>query len=135
MIAQQREYKKKKALKKAQRIKELKDIRKLTSSQLASLSGVPLGTLNKVLSSSTKSVKTETLQKLADALSVSVAYLLGEKEKTPHRVVDNYGFIKVAAVTPNLCLGNVDNNVEFIKEDITKSCASVSRRSCSEFPI
>ena len=34
----------------AQRIKELKDIRKLTSSQLASLSGVPLGTLNKVLS-------------------------------------------------------------------------------------
>ena len=65
----------------AKRIKELKDLRKLTSQQLSTLSGVPLGTLNKVLTSSTKSVKTETLKKLADALSVSVSYLLERKIK------------------------------------------------------
>ena len=116
----------------AQRIKELKDVRKLTSSQLASLSGVPLGTLNKVLSSSTKSVKTQTLQKLADALSVSVAYLLGEKEKTPYKMVENYGFVKVAAVTPNLYLGNVDKNVESIKEEISK--LSAKRVKLAVFP-
>ena len=102
----------------AQRIKELKDIRGLTSAKLSKLSGVPLGTLNKVLSSSTKSVKTETLKKLADALMVSVAYLLGEKTKTESVTVENYGYVKVAAVTPKLYLGNVDKNVLEIKENI-----------------
>ena len=116
----------------AQRIKELKDIRKLTSSQLALLSGVPVGTLNKVLSSSTKSVKTETLKKLADALSVSVAYLLGETEKAPFRVVENYGFVKVAAVTPKLHLGNVVKNEEAIKEEIIR--LSARRVKLAVFP-
>ena len=102
----------------AQRIKELKDIRGLTSAKLSKLSGVPLGTLNKVLSSSTKSVKTETLKKLADALMVSVAYLLGEKTKIESVTVENYGYVKVAAVTPKLYLGNVDKNVLEIKENI-----------------
>ena len=104
----------------AKRIKELKDLRKLTSQQLSTLSGVPLGTLNKVLTSSTKSVKTETLKKLADALSVSVSYLLGEKNKTAERVTENFGFIKVCAVTPKLYLGNVDKNTEEIKSKISE---------------
>ena len=98
----------------AQRIKQLKDIRRLTSKQLSILSGVPLGTLNKVLTESTKSVKTETLKKLADALSVSVAYLLGEDNEPIKKAVEGYGFIKVAAITPELSLGNVDKNVSKI---------------------
>lgn len=102
----------------SQRIKELKDIRKLTSQQLSELSGVPLGTLNKVLSSSTKSVKTETLKKIADALSVSVSYLLGEKKETTRKRNENLGYVKVAAVTPKLVLGDVDKNTEIIKDEI-----------------
>ncbi|MBQ7373382.1 MAG: NAD(+) synthase [Clostridia bacterium] len=116
----------------AQRIKELKDIRRLTSAELSTLSGVPLGTLNKVLSSSTKSVKTETLKKIADALSVSVAYLLGEKEKPLYKAIENYGFVKVAAVTPKLYLGDVDKNVQAIQEEIIK--LSAKRVKLAVFP-
>ena len=116
----------------AHRIKQLKDIRGLTSQQLSSLSGVPLGTLNKVLSSSTKSVKTETLKKIADALSVSVAYLLGEKGEPIKRHTENYGFIKVAAVTPKLSLGNVDKNVKAIKDAVLE--LSSKRVNLAVFP-
>ncbi len=116
----------------AQRIKQLKDIRRLTSKQLSILSGVPLGTLNKVLTESTKSVKTETLKKLADALSVSVAYLLGEENEPIKKTVENYGFIKVAAVTPELHLGNVEKNACKIKDCILE--LSAKRVSLAVFP-
>ena len=102
------------------KIKELKDLRKLTSQQLSQLSGVPLGTLNKVLSSSTKSVKTETLKKIADALSVSVAYLLGEKKDSVRRRAQNFGFVRACAVTPKLHLGNIAKNAEEIKDAISE---------------
>lgn len=101
------------------RIKELKDLKKLTSQQLSTLSGVPLGTLNKVLSSSTKSVKTETLKKIADALSVSVSYLMGEKKETVKRRAQNFGYVRTCAVTPKLHLGHVSKNAEEIKNIIT----------------
>ena len=116
----------------AQRIKQLKDIRRLTSKQLSVLSGVPLGTLNKVLTESTKSVKTETLKKLADALSVSVAYLLGEENEPVKKSVENYGFIKVAAVTPELHLGNVEKNARKIKDCILE--LSAKRVALAVFP-
>ena len=116
----------------AQRIKQLKDIRGLTSKQLSALSGVPLGTLNKVLTESTKSVKTETLKKLADALSVSVAYLLGEDSEPIKRVVENFGYVKVAAVTPELSLGNVDKNTRKIKDSILE--LSAKRVALAVFP-
>ena len=102
----------------AQRIKELKDLRKLTSQELSVLSGVPLGTLNKVLSSSTKSVKTETLKKIADALSVPVSTLLGERKERVKRSSETFGYVKVSAVTPMLKLGNVTRNTEIIKDNI-----------------
>lgn len=101
------------------RIKELKDLKKLTSQQLSTLSGVPLGTLNKVLSSSTKSVKTETLKKIADALSVSVSYLLGEKKEVVRKRAQNFGYVRSCAVTPRLYLGNVSKNAEEIKDAIS----------------
>ncbi len=116
----------------AKRIKLLKDIRRLTSNQLSALSGVPLGTLNKVLSSSTKSVKTETLKKIADALSVSVAYLLGEENEPAKQRTESYGFVKVAAVTPKLYLGNVDKNAKEIKDRISE--LSAKRVALAVFP-
>ena len=116
----------------AQRIKQLKDIRRLTSKQLSVLSGVPLGTLNKVLTESTKSVKTETLKKLADALSVSVAYLLGEDSEPIKRAVENFGYVRVAAVPPELSLGNVDKNARKIKDSILE--LSAKRVALAVFP-
>ena len=104
----------------SKRIKELKDMRKMTSKELSVLSGVPLGTLNKVLSSSTKSVKTETLKKIASALSVSVASLLGDKTERVERVYKNYGYVKVCAVTPELYLGNVTKNEKEITSEIAR---------------
>lgn len=116
----------------ATRIKELKNLRRMTSQELSALSGVPLGTLNKVLSSSTKSVKTETLKKIADALSVSVSVLLGEKRERPKKSGANYGFLKVASVTPSLKLGSVLENVSEIKNRISY-CAH-QRASLITFP-
>lgn len=116
----------------AQRIKELKDLRKLTSQELSVLSGVPLGTLNKVLSSSTKSVKTETLKKIADALSVPVSTLLGERKERVKRSSETFGYVKVSAVTPMLKLGNVTRNTEIIKDII--SSLSAKRVNLIVFP-
>ena len=44
-----------------ERIKKYKQLFSITSEELSKRSGIPLGTLNKILSSSTKSIKTETL--------------------------------------------------------------------------
>lgn len=66
------------------RIKEIKKEQKITNAQLAQLSGVPYGTLNKILGSETKEPTLSTIINIADALGVSVDYLLfGENKKSP----------------------------------------------------
>ena len=55
-----------------ERIKKYKQLFSITSEELSKRSGIPLGTLNKILSSSTKSIKTETLAAIAKGLDVSV---------------------------------------------------------------
>ena len=49
-------------------LKSLKKMQKLTNEELSQKSGVPLGTLNKILSGATKSPKHITVQAIADAL-------------------------------------------------------------------
>ena len=64
-----------------ERIKKYKQLFSITSEELSKRSGIPLGTLNKILSSSTKSIKTETLAAIAKGLDVSVNDLVGREKK------------------------------------------------------
>ncbi len=59
-----------------ERIKDLKNQQNLTNSQLAELSGIPVGTLNKMLGSETKDPQISTIIKIAKALGVSADYII-----------------------------------------------------------
>ena len=53
-------------------INELKKQKKMTSEELARQSGVPLGTLNKILNGTTKDPKIETLRALCPVLGCTL---------------------------------------------------------------
>lgn len=57
---------------------ELKDKNRLTTEQLASLSGVPRGTINKILNGETLNPTAKTLRKLAQALGCAPDSLYGD---------------------------------------------------------
>ncbi len=58
-------------------IKKIKNDRGITNEEIARLSSIPVGTLNKLLSGKTPSIKLDTLQALANALGVSINAVLG----------------------------------------------------------
>ena len=58
------------------RIKKLKNEQKLTNDQLAERSGIPLGTLSKILAGMSDSPKLATMIALCGALGCSVEYTL-----------------------------------------------------------
>lgn len=58
-----------------ERVKELKKQTGINTKELAVRSGVPLGTLNKLLSGQTDKPKLDTLEKIAAALGTTVRYL------------------------------------------------------------
>lgn len=59
-------------------IKRIKKEKKLTNDSLSELSGISLGTLNKLLSGATEDPKLSTLMSLARALGISLDEMLGE---------------------------------------------------------
>ena len=59
-----------------ERLKRHKKERQLTNEQLANLSGVPFGTLNKILGKETKETNISTVIKLANALGVTAEELI-----------------------------------------------------------
>ena len=64
------------------RIKKAKADRGLTNEELSKQSGVALGTINKILSGNTREPKLPAIMAVADALGVSVDYLIyGQHEK------------------------------------------------------
>lgn len=63
-----------------ERLKALKKEKKLTNEQLSALSGVPFGTLNKILGSETKETNISTVIKLANAVGVPAKDLIFGKE-------------------------------------------------------
>ena len=62
-----------------ERVKELKKQTGVNTKELARRSGVPLGTLNKLLSGQTDKPKLDTLEKIAAALGTTVPYLCDGK--------------------------------------------------------
>ncbi len=96
------------------KLKIEKSSKKLTNAELSSLSGVPLGTVNKILSGATKSVKAETLEKL------TLAIFNGEVEVYENKPLI-YGFLKVGACTPEIVLASPKDNAQKIIESVNRA--------------
>ena len=82
-----------------ERIKKFKNEKKLTNETLSKKSGIPIGTLSKVLAGIIKDPKVGILIALSDALDVSVDYLAyGDKSKVVEKKVvsldKDYNFLK-----------------------------------------
>ena len=101
------------------KIKQVKNSNGVTNAELSKLSGVPLGTLNKILSGGVQSVKAETLNKIASSLGVNLHELYFSGETAASKTLnDNYGFIKVGACTPIVKVADVSFNVNSILKEI-----------------
>lgn len=66
------------------RIKKLKNEQKLTNDQLAERSGIPLGTLSKILAGMSDSPKLSTMIALCGALGCSVEYIVNGTPENHH---------------------------------------------------
>lgn len=67
----------------ATQLKVLKEKRKLTNQQLSDLSGVPVGTINRILSGQTDNPSFQTVCDIVMAMDGSLDELAGIKEETP----------------------------------------------------
>ena len=119
-----------------QRIKKYKQMFSITSEELSKKSKIPLGTLNKILSSSTKSIKTETLAAIASGLGVTVSDLVGKEKRgeTYTATVSEpiLSYCRVAAVTPEIKVGDVEKNTKAIIDAIEEY--SIKRVKVLVFP-
>lgn len=66
------------------RIKALKKAQKLSNDALSALSGIPKGTLAKILGSETKDPQISNIIKIAQALGVSADFIVFGKEEPKH---------------------------------------------------
>ena len=84
------------------KMKDLKSRRGYTAAQLSERSGVPLGTLNKLLSGIIEEPKLSTAEAIAHALGTTLSAMMGEAADTPtadderkllldYRAADTYG--------------------------------------------
>lgn len=62
------------------RIKDEKKKQKLTNKELSEVTGIPLGTVNKILSGDSKDPQVSAIIKIAQALNVSADYVIFGKE-------------------------------------------------------
>ena len=106
------------------KLKIAKSNKKITNAELSKISGVPLGTVNKILSGATKSIKAETLDKLNLALSID--------DNSALSIVKTYGFCKVGAYTPEIILASPEDNANKIIEGV--KLASENGVSILAFP-
>ncbi len=79
------------------RIKDIKKAQKLSNEALAELSGVPKGTLAKILGSETKDPQISSIIKISQALNVSADYIIFGKEDTLHQNEFNTLFSMLSA--------------------------------------
>ncbi len=103
-------------------------ISKITKKELSDCSGVPLTTIDSIIRRNSKKVDCDTLQKLADALGVEIAYFFSRPSDNPaitlsadeceivlrHRFLDDMGK-KLVDIVLNHEVSRVENivNVKF----------------------
>lgn len=91
-----------------QRVQEIKRIKNMTSAELSMRSGVPLGTLNKLLSGAIEDAKLSTAIAIAKGLEVTLSSLIDEGDAAlpeneqrllhDYRRLDEYGRVMVRTV-------------------------------------
>lgn len=98
------------------RLNVAKKQRGYTLKQLAEKSGLTLGTVNKIMSGELQRIKPDKLVSLAEALDVTVEYLLGIEEKTPKASVNGgyIGIAKIACISPEVRVGDCEYNAKQI---------------------
>ena len=105
------------------KIREAKNRRNMTASELSRASGVPLGTLNKLLTGVIEEPKLSTAVALCHALTLSLAVIMDEdtvwaaaddekKLLTDYRGTDEYGRAMVARVAEMECSRAADRRAE-----------------------
>lgn len=77
------------------RIKAVKNERKMTNEQLAARTGIPLGTLSKILAGMSDSPKVSNLAAICDALGCSVDYILSGKPENTNNYTLTEGEIRM----------------------------------------
>lgn len=111
------------------RIKSIKKQKKLSNEELSKLSGVPIGTLAKILGSETKDPRISNILEIAKALDVSADYLIFGKD------------VEVSGILPIVQIWNSLNSVgqgkliqyadDLIKIDEYKKCPASEEQEVS----
>lgn len=101
-----------------EKLNQLKKQKGWTLSQLSQISGITLGTINKIMSGSLQKIKPDKLEKLAKAFGVSVE-LFQDVKKTASR---DLGLVKIACISPTVRVGDCHYNCQQIFEQTVKAC-------------
>lgn len=95
----------------------------LTLKELADKSGISLGTINKIMSGALQKIKPEKLERLANALNVSIDYLTNASvsKMVEDKRMDDMGLIKIACISPDVRVGDCQYNATQIIEQCQKA--------------
>lgn len=105
-----------------ERLNIAKKQRGYTLKQLAEISGLSNGTVNKIMSGELQKIKSDKLEKLATALGVTVDYLLNREIHSAENNADNYlGLVKIACISPEVRVADVEFNVRQIIEAVKRA--------------
>ena len=132
------------------RIKALKNQRKMTNDQLSELAGIPLGTLSKILAGMSDSPKLSNIVSICNALGCSVEYIVsGTPENTNNytlsgeeirliedfRVLDHYGKGLVKTVLSMEKERALDSEEQATVEEATAKKKESSVRILPSLPV
>ena len=108
-------------------VKRLNDVKKrrgYTLRMLAEKSGLTLGTVNKIMSGELQRIKPEKLSKLAEALNVTIDYLVNGEADGVSAQAYSYGLVKIACISPNVRVADVGYNVRQIIKHAKRAAAN-----------
>ena len=77
------------------RIKEVKNERKITNQRLSELTGIPIGTLSKILAGISDSPKLSNIISICDVLGCSIDYIVTGREENPNNYLLDDGEIQL----------------------------------------
>ena len=77
------------------RIKKLKNERKITNQRLSELTGIPIGTLSKILAGISDSPKIDNIISICEALGCSIDYVVTGREENPNNYLLDDGEIQL----------------------------------------